>query len=74
MSRTIRRVPGGHVAVDEEPHRRRYVAVQHFRFGGKWLEPGDPVPFEEGRNYGAMIRAGQIAQVIGKPATTGSKR
>lgn len=40
-----------------------YVALKRFRFGNGFIEAGEPVPIEEGRNYDVMERAGQIARV-----------
>ena len=40
-----------------------FIAILPIRFGDKWLQPGDPVPMERGRNYGSMVRLGQIAEV-----------
>ena len=37
-----------------------YEAVTHLRFGDGTLAPGDTVPEEPGRDYGQMLRLGQI--------------
>jgi hypothetical protein len=38
----------------------RYVAAKHVQIGDAWLAPGDPVPDEPGRDYGAMLANGEI--------------
>jgi hypothetical protein len=43
---------------------RRYVALAHMRFGDGFLEPGDIVPVEAGRNYASLLRQRKIAVVI----------
>lgn len=40
-----------------------YVAVKRIRFGDQYLEPGDPVPAEPGRNYHMMVRLEQVTAV-----------
>lgn len=39
-----------------------YVALQHLVWGDGYLEPGDEIPEEDGRDYGAMLHLGQIAE------------
>lgn len=43
-------------------------AVTPIKFGDKVLEPGEPVPYEPGRNYSLMIRHGQMAPYREQPA------
>jgi len=62
VSRNIKHITGRRAI--EHIENRRYVAVVHMRWGDTWLEPGDEVPIEPGRNYGAMIRQGLIQSVI----------
>ena len=62
MSRSIKQVTGRRAV--EHVDERRFVAVQHLRWGDGHLEPGDKVPIEPGRDYGFMVRHGQIQQVI----------
>jgi len=68
MSRTIKHTPrsggGRPVDVAVPPEQRRYVALRHLKLGGGWLEPGDPVPVEPGRNYDMLLRHGHIQAVI----------
>lgn len=40
-----------------------YVATRRLRFGDGWIEPGEPVPVEEGRNYASLLTLGHIAEV-----------
>jgi hypothetical protein len=59
----IKKTPGrGFAAPDEQP--KAYVALKQLRWGDGWLEPGDEVPIEPGRRYGAMVRHGQISQLL----------
>lgn len=39
-----------------------YVAVTRLRWGEGYIEAGDPVPVEEGRNYASLLRLGRIAR------------
>jgi hypothetical protein len=59
--RRIKQHGEGHIELGVEP---RYVALRHMRFGDGWLQPGDPVPVEGGRDYGRMVRQGLIEQII----------
>lgn len=45
-----------------------WVALKAIRFGTDVLQPGDPVPVEEGRNYHQMLRLGQIGPASTKEA------
>ena len=45
-----------------------WVALKAIRFGTETLQPGDPVPVEEGRNYHQMLRLGQIGPAGTAPA------
>ncbi len=58
--RTARGVVRGDVA----DHERRYVATRHLRWGDGWLDAGDEVPQEAGRNYAALVRRGDIAPFV----------
>jgi hypothetical protein len=62
MSKTIRRTAGRGFVAPDEP--RKYIALQEIRWGDGWLQPGDEVPLEDGRNYGSLIRHGKISQVV----------
>lgn len=39
-----------------------YVATRRLRFGDGWIEPGEPVPVEEGRNYASLLAHGHIVE------------
>jgi pyruvate/2-oxoglutarate dehydrogenase complex dihydrolipoamide acyltransferase (E2) component len=41
-----------------------YVALKHLKWGDEWIAPGEPVPEEEGRNYGLLLRTKRIAKVL----------
>jgi hypothetical protein len=47
-----------------------FVALQGLKFGDGWVEAGQPVPIETGRDYDAMLRNGMIAPA---PAETASE-
>jgi hypothetical protein len=40
-----------------------YVALRRLRWGDDWIEPGEPVPEEEGRSYASLLAHGHIAEV-----------
>ena len=40
-----------------------YIAVARLRWGDGYIEPGELVPVEEGRNYTSLLRLGRIARV-----------
>ena len=62
LRRDIRRLPsGGVVELGVDPC---YVSARGMRFGAVWLEPGDRVPIEAGRDYAALVSRGVIVQVI----------
>jgi hypothetical protein len=60
---TQKRTRAGIIRGDQADHERPYVAVGRLRWGDGWLEPGDRVPLEPGRNYGSLLRHGLIALV-----------
>jgi|GEM_PF-3264511 len=39
-----------------------YIAKRRLRFGDGWIEPGEPVPEEEGRNYASLLTHGHIVE------------
>lgn len=39
-----------------------YIAVDRLIWGDGHIEPGQPVPVEEGRNYAGLLRLGKIAR------------
>lgn len=39
-----------------------YVATRRLRFGDGWIEPGETVPEEEGRNYASLLALGHIIE------------
>lgn len=43
---------------------RYYAAVPGLRFGEEELAVGDPVPVEDGRDYTALIRRGDIVEAV----------
>ena len=47
-----------------------YVALARLRFGAGFIEIGEAVPVEEGRDYGALLRADQIAVIAGNTSQT----
>lgn len=51
-----------------------YVALRRIRFGERFLEPGDEVPVQRGRNYGLMVRTGQVAEVRDPKARSSAAR
>jgi hypothetical protein len=51
----------GLIVADQADHERRWVALKKLRWGGGWIEPGELVPNERGRNYEALWRLGSIA-------------
>jgi hypothetical protein len=40
-----------------------YIAQRALRWGDGYLEPGDPVPEEEGRSYASLLALGHIVEV-----------
>lgn len=65
MSTTpTKRTSRGVVSADVADHERRYVATQKLRWGSEWIEPGQEVPQERGRNYGSLVRNGMIAPSV----------
>lgn len=48
-----------------------YVALEPMLFGEGWLEVGDTIPFEEGRNYESMVR---FKQAVFNPTPAGETR
>lgn len=40
-----------------------FIAQRRLRWGDGHLEPGDPVPEEEGRNYASLLALGHIVEV-----------
>jgi hypothetical protein len=40
-----------------------FIAIDRLRWEGGWIEPGQPVPTGDGRNYREMLQLGQIARV-----------
>jgi hypothetical protein len=51
-----------------------FVALQRIKVGDAWLEPGDEVPVEEGRDYGLMQRLGHVAEVGSAPKAAKASR
>jgi hypothetical protein len=54
---------------------KKFIAVQPLTWGDGTINPGEPVPLEEGRDYGALERHGFITAVPEAPegnASTGS--
>jgi len=47
-----------------------YVALARLRFGAGFIEIGEAVPVEEGRDYGALLRADLIAVIAGNTSLT----
>lgn len=43
------------------------IALERLRFGDGYLEPGDEVPWEPGRNYVSMLYLGQINELPVQP-------
>lgn len=72
MTQHSKRTGRGVVVADAPDHERRYVATKKIRWGDEWLEPGQEVPQEEGRNYGALVRHGEIAPYV--PLSEGTGR
>lgn len=50
-----------------------FVAIQPLKFGDGWLQPGEPVPVEKGRNYRMMLQRGEIAAVADENDETGPR-
>ena len=59
-----KRTRHGLVTGDQADHKRLYVATRRLRWGDRWLEVGEEVPQELGRNYGALVRRGDIAPYV----------
>jgi hypothetical protein len=57
----------GVIVADQPDHQRRWVALKGLRWGGEWIEVGQEVPNERGRNYEAMWRLGMIAPFVAAP-------
>jgi hypothetical protein len=57
----------GVIVADQPDHERAWIALTRLRWGGGWIEPGELVPSERGRNYEAMWRRGQIAPHVAEP-------
>lgn len=44
-----------------------YVATRTLKFGDGWIQPGEEVPEEEGRNYRSLLNLGHIQEVAKAP-------
>jgi hypothetical protein len=62
-----KRTARGVVTADAADHERRYVATRRLKWGGGWIEPGQEVPQEQGRNYASLVRHGEIAPFVPAP-------
>ncbi len=59
-----KRTAGGVVHGDQPDHERAYVALRRLKWGDAWLEPGDEIPRELGRDYRGLVRRGDVAPFI----------
>lgn len=66
MTRMIhqKRTARGVVTADAADHERAYVATKRLHWGDEWIEVGEEVPSEKGRNYASLVRHGDIAPYV----------
>ena len=52
----------------------QFIAIDRLRWGDRWIEPGQNVPADQGRNYQEMLALGQIARVGDLPTRPNRER
>ena len=60
MTIHTKRTRHGVVTADQADHQRTYVATKKLRWGDTWIEPGQELPHELGRNYASLLRRGDV--------------